>query len=64
VRRRSSSSPSRPSAIRAREQGDVENGSAACGQSAGLIREVRPAGEIVKALVTEAEAALLHLDLK
>jgi enoyl-[acyl-carrier protein] reductase II len=54
----------KPSAIRAREQGDVENGSAACGQSAGLIRDVRPAGEIVKALVTEAEAALLRLDLK
>ena len=54
----------KPSAIRAREQGDVENGSAACGQSAGLIRDVRPAGEIVKALVTEAEAALLRLDVK
>ena len=53
----------KPSAIRAREQGDVENGSAACGQSAGLIRDVRPAGEFVKALVAEAEAALSRLDL-
>jgi NAD(P)H-dependent flavin oxidoreductase YrpB (nitropropane dioxygenase family) len=28
------------------------------GQSAGLIREVRPAAEIIRRLVAEAEAAL------
>lgn len=31
----------KPAAIRAREEGDVEHGSAAAGQSAGLIRDVR-----------------------
>lgn len=51
----------KPAAIRAREQGDVEHGSAACGQSAALIRGVRPAREVVEALVAEAEAALARL---
>jgi len=48
----------KPAAIRAREQGDVEHGSAACGQSAALIHGVRPARAVVEALVAEAEAVL------
>ena len=51
----------RPAAIRAREQGDIENGSAACGQSAGLIREVMPARAVIERLVSEAEAVLARL---
>ena len=51
----------KPAAIRAREAGDIENGSAACGQSAGLIRDVRPAGEIIAAMVDEASAVLARL---
>jgi enoyl-[acyl-carrier protein] reductase II len=51
----------RPAAIRARELGDVENGSAPCGQSAGLIREVMPARAVIEALVSEAEAVLARL---
>src|SRR5262245_18059129 len=54
----------KPSSVQAREQGDIENGSAACGQSAGLVRDVRAAGDVVKALVSEAEAALARLDFK
>jgi enoyl-[acyl-carrier protein] reductase II len=50
-----------PAALVAREQGDVENGNAPCGQTAGLIREVRPAGEVVASLVEEAEAVLARL---
>ena len=51
----------KPAAIRAREEGDIENGSAACGQSAGLIHDVRPAGEIIAAMVDEAGAVLARL---
>jgi len=51
----------KPAAIRAREQGDIENGSAACGQSAGLVRAVRPAREVVETVVTEARAVLAGL---
>jgi enoyl-[acyl-carrier protein] reductase II len=51
----------KPAAIRAREQGDVENGSAAAGQSAGLIRDVRSAGAVVASIVEEAEALLDRL---
>ena len=43
----------KPSAIRAREQADIENGSAACGQSAGLIRDVRSAGAALETVVSE-----------
>jgi enoyl-[acyl-carrier protein] reductase II len=50
-----------PAVIRAREQGDIENGSAACGQSAGLIAELRPARAVIEALVSEAEAVLGRL---
>jgi NAD(P)H-dependent flavin oxidoreductase YrpB (nitropropane dioxygenase family) len=51
----------KPAAIRAREQGDVENGSAAAGQSAALIHDVPSAGEVVARIVEEAEAILRRL---
>ena len=47
-----------PAAIRAREDGDVDNGHAACGQSAGLIGEFISVRELIDRVVTEAEAAL------
>jgi len=43
---------------RAREQGDVAQGSLLIGQDAGLIDRVEPAGEIVQRIVREAEAIL------
>ena len=43
---------------RAREQGDVANGSLLIGQDAGLIDRVEPAGDIVQRLVREAEEIL------
>lgn len=51
----------KPAAIRAREQGDVENGSAAAGQSAGLIRDVRSAADVVRSIVEDAERILERL---
>ncbi len=51
----------KPAALRAREQGDVENGRAAAGQSAALIRDVRPAGDVIASIVEEAEARLDRL---
>jgi enoyl-[acyl-carrier protein] reductase II len=51
----------KPASIRAREQGDVENGSAAAGQSAGLVHDVRPAADIVAAIVEEASTILERL---
>ena len=47
-----------PAAIRAREEGDVEAGHAACGQSAGLISEIVPAREVIERMMAEAEAVL------
>ncbi|MBS4053848.1 MAG: enoyl-[acyl-carrier-protein] reductase FabK [Thermaerobacter sp.] len=35
--------------------GDMENGSAMAGQSAGLVRDIRSAGEIITALIAETE---------
>ena len=43
---------------RAREQGDVANGSLLIGQDAGLIDRVEPAREVVQRMVREAEAIL------
>jgi enoyl-[acyl-carrier protein] reductase II len=43
---------------RAREQGDVANGSLLIGQDAGLIDSVEPAGQIVQRIVREAEDIL------
>ena len=51
----------KPAAIRAREEGDVDNGSAACGQCAGLIHDVRPVAEVIASIVDEAEVILLRL---
>jgi NAD(P)H-dependent flavin oxidoreductase YrpB (nitropropane dioxygenase family) len=43
---------------RAREQGDVANGSLLIGQDSGLINSVEPAGQIVQRMVREAEDIL------
>ena len=51
----------RPAALLARDEGDVDNGNAPCGQSAGLIRDIKPAGAVVRQLVEEAEAVLDRL---
>ena len=51
----------KPAAIRAREEGDVEHGSAAAGQSAGLVHDIRSAAEIMASIVDEAEAILRRL---
>lgn len=51
----------RPASVQAREQGDVENGSAACGQSAGLIHGVVSARDVIESLVAEAESVLARL---
>ena len=51
----------KPLAVRAREQGDVEHGSAACGQSAGLIRDVVAVRDVIARLVEEAESTLARL---
>jgi enoyl-[acyl-carrier protein] reductase II len=51
----------RAAALRARELGDIDNGNAPCGQSAGLIRGIVPARAVVEALVAEAEAVLARL---
>src|SRR3990172_4291909 len=67
ARRRFSPFPSSSSAwgfrfsIRAREQGDIENGSAACGQPVGLIDGVRPVRDAIEAMVDEAQAILARL---
>jgi len=53
-----------PAAIRAREEGDIENGHAACGQSAGLISEIVPARELIERMIAEAEAALQALGVR
>jgi enoyl-[acyl-carrier protein] reductase II len=50
-----------PASIVAREQGDVDNGHAACGQSAGLIRGITSASEVVEGMVAEAEGILGRL---
>ena len=50
-----------PAAIRAREEGDIENGHAACGQSAGLISEIVPARELIEQMIAEAAATLHRL---
>ncbi|NMC69574.1 MAG: nitronate monooxygenase [Myxococcales bacterium] len=39
-------------------EGDLEEGELEAGQSAGLVREIRPAAEVVAELVEECEAAL------
>jgi enoyl-[acyl-carrier protein] reductase II len=51
----------RPFAVLAREQGDIEHGSAACGQSAALIHEVVPVRDVIARLVEEAGRTLAGL---
>jgi enoyl-[acyl-carrier protein] reductase II len=47
-----------PLAEKARYEGKIEEGGMACGQSAGLINSIKPAGQIVHDVMEEAEAAL------
>lgn len=51
----------RPAGIVGREDGDVDNGNTPCGQSAGLIHDIRPAGEVIESIMAEAEATLSRL---
>ena len=52
-----------PASDRGRIQGDVENGVLPAGQSVGLIHEVKTAGDVVRDVVAEAEAALKRITL-
>jgi len=52
-----------PASNLGRIQGDVENGVLPAGQSVGLIHEVKSAGDIVRDVVAEAEAALKRIAL-
>lgn len=47
-----------PLAEKARYEGKIEEGGMACGQSAGLIISVLPAGQIVRDVMNEAQATL------
>jgi len=55
-------------AEQARYEGKIDDGGLACGQSAGLIRSIKPAGQVVRDVMAEAEAALerriVHPDWK
>ena len=46
---------------RARQEGDVENGSLGTGQVAGLIDSIEPAGDLVRRIVAEAERIIGRL---
>jgi nitronate monooxygenase len=46
--------------MRARETGDAENGGMFIGENAGLLRDVRAAGDIVSAIAAEAETLLMR----
>ncbi len=50
-----------PASELGRHKGDVEHGVLPAGQSSGLIHEVKPAGDVVRDVVAEAEAALRRL---
>lgn len=47
-----------PASELGRHKGDVENGVLPAGQSSGLIYEVKPAGDVVRNIVAEAESVL------
>jgi enoyl-[acyl-carrier protein] reductase II len=47
-----------PLAEKARYEGKIEEGGMACGQSAGLINTIKPAGEVVHDVMNEARTAL------
>lgn len=51
----------RPATILGREQGDVEHGVLAAGQSSGLVREIKSARHVVDDILSEAEAVLERL---
>jgi enoyl-[acyl-carrier protein] reductase II len=46
---------------RAATEGEVEEGTIYCGQIAGLIRELKPAGEVVEEIIQGAEALVRQL---
>jgi enoyl-[acyl-carrier protein] reductase II len=45
-------------AEKARYEGKIEEGGLACGQTAGMITSIKPAGEIVRDVMAEAEEAI------
>tara|TARA_Y100000588_G_scaffold393443_1_gene509474 strand:+ start:3946 stop:4944 length:999 start_codon:yes stop_codon:yes gene_type:complete len=45
-----------------RVDGDVDNGVLAAGQSSGLIKEIKPASEVISDIVTQAEKVLSNLN--
>ena len=47
-----------PASELGRHKGDVENGVLPAGQTAGLIHAVKPAGDVVRDIVAEAETVL------
>jgi enoyl-[acyl-carrier protein] reductase II len=47
-----------PAAQKARYEGKIEEGGMACGQSAALIHSVKPAGDVVRDVMAEAETVL------
>jgi enoyl-[acyl-carrier protein] reductase II len=47
-----------PLAEKARYEGMIDDGGLACGQVAGMITSIKPAGEIVRDVMAEARAAL------
>jgi len=51
----------RPGTILGREQGDVDRGVLAAGQSAALVSSIKPARQVVEEIVEEAEAVLARL---
>ena len=51
----------RAAGILAREVGDIDHGNAPCGQTAGLIHDIRTAREVVESMIAEAESVLARL---
>jgi len=47
-----------PLAEKARYEGAIEEGGLACGQTAGMINSIKPAGQIVRDVIAEASRAL------
>jgi enoyl-[acyl-carrier protein] reductase II len=43
-------------------EGDMEEGSLMAGQIAGLVKEIKPAAEIIKEIVAEAERVIARLN--
>ena len=52
-----------PASELGRHKGDVENGVLPAGQSSGLIHSVKPAGDVVRDIVAEAEGVLGRIAL-